>query len=137
MPAPELLEVVVVANCRNTTMLPLPLTLLVPFEVVLLVPLEAADEPTSSELVGRTVVVLGAGGSARRLIWVSEPIESRIKEFTPGVRLILPPAIKSNGLSKNDCDHVSADAAQAVRGPGRDELAVLDAGRAAHGRRRH
>ena len=59
MPASELLEVVVVANCLNTMMLPLPLTLLVPFAVVLLVPLEAADEPTSSELVGRTVEVLG------------------------------------------------------------------------------
>ena len=48
--------------------------------------------------------------------------------FTPDVRLILPPAIRSNELSKKDPHHVAADAAQAVLGPGSDELAVLDAG---------
>ena len=73
-----MLELVVVANALNTV------TLLVP-------PAVAVDVPTSKLLVGRVTVVLGAGGSARRLIWVSAPIESRIKEFTPGVRLILPP----------------------------------------------
>ena len=65
--------------------------------------LVADDEPTRRLLVGRTVVVLGGGGSARRLTWVSAPIESRFKLFTPGVRLILPPFTRSNELSKNAC----------------------------------
>ena len=47
--------------------------------------------------------MLGAGGSARRLIWVSAPIESRIKAIHARRQVDSSAVDQVNGLSKTDC----------------------------------
>ena len=46
----------------------------------------------------RAASSMGAGGSSRRWIWVFGPIESSSSVFTPEVRLMFPPAIRSKFL---------------------------------------
>ena len=60
-----------------------------------------SDEFDTMAMVAWLAVLVtgaGGGGSWRRWICVSEPTESSTTVFTPGVRLILPPAIRSKSL---------------------------------------